>query len=137
MLFLTKIIDFMENELKIKISKEKKQKLINHFYEKAKKYIYWSCNIDIRHDSYFFDGIIKRKEYEQIKQLDGDEFTVSIDEIEDIKINEIDFSDDLDIVYFHLNNGGGRYDLMDTIIEMFDDDDSEYKKKYGKIFNLE
>ena len=74
------IIKFMRDELKIKISKVKEQKIIEKVKEqriiekiKTRDYddnVYWYIDIDERTITFFFDGLITKKEYEKIKLLD-------------------------------------------------------------------
>ena len=65
------VIQYMRDELKIKISKEKERKLIEKFKDRrTEDKVYWYISIDERTITFFFDGMITKKDYEKIKLLD-------------------------------------------------------------------
>ena len=68
---MEEIIRFMKDELKIKISKEKEQKIIEKFTDRTyDDMVYWYIDIDERKITFFFDGFITKQDYEKIKTLD-------------------------------------------------------------------
>jgi len=83
-------------------------------------FIYWSIDIDERHISFFYDGIITKEEYECIKKLDGTT-NVSFGEIAKYnyaicEINEINFSTNpKDINMFLNGNKRTSKDLMEYL----------------------
>lgn len=82
--------------------------------------IYWSIDIDERHISFFYDGIITKEEYECIKKLDG-KTNINFGEITKYsyaicEINEIEFStNQKDINMFLNGNKRTSKDLMDYL----------------------
>jgi hypothetical protein len=65
MSIVDKVLDIIENDLNIKISKKKKQIINDKFYPDIKDKIYWSYRIE----NSFYEGIISKEEYEKIKTL--------------------------------------------------------------------
>ena len=65
MSIVDKVLDIIENDLNIKISKKKKQIIYDKFYPDIKDKIYWSYRIE----NSFYEGIISKEEYEKIKTL--------------------------------------------------------------------
>ena len=65
MTIVDKVLDIIENDLNIKISKKKKQIIYDKFYPDIKDKIYWSYRIE----KSFYEGIISKEEYEKIKTL--------------------------------------------------------------------
>ena len=63
MSIVAKVLDIIENDLNIKISKKKKQIIYDKFYPDIKDKIYWSYRIE----NSFYEGIISKEEYEKIK----------------------------------------------------------------------
>ena len=72
MFVIDEVIDFLVNDLNIKISKKKRDQIINKFYPDIKENIYWSIDINERVMSFFYEGIISKDEYEKIKTLPPD-----------------------------------------------------------------
>ena len=65
---MEEIIRFMKDELKIKISKEKEQKIIEKFMDRTyDDMVYWYIDIDERKITFFFDGFITKQDYEKLK----------------------------------------------------------------------
>ena len=65
MSIVDKVLDIIEYDLNIKISKKKKQIIYDKFYPDIKDKIYWSYRIE----NSFYEGIISKEEYEKIKTL--------------------------------------------------------------------
>lgn len=66
---IDEIINFLTNDLNIKISNKKKDLINNKFYPDIKDKIYWSVHIEERRKTFFYEGIITKEEYEKIKTL--------------------------------------------------------------------
>ena len=64
MLIVDKVLDIIENDLNIKISKKKKQIIYNNFYPDIKDKIYWSYRIE----NSIYEGTISKEEYAEIKR---------------------------------------------------------------------
>ena len=67
-----RVIEFITNDLNIKISKKNKELIIDKFYPDIKEKIYWSISIDERRIEFFYEGITSKDEYEKIKTLSPD-----------------------------------------------------------------
>ena len=106
-----RVIEFITNDLNIKISKKNKELIIDKFYPDVKDKIYWSIDIEERRKSFFYEGIITKEEYEKIKTLPPDT---------NIKFNN-DYKDDDD-------------DEGDLSEITFIDDVNKVKKIYDKGF---
>ena len=63
MSIVDKVLDIIENDLNIKISKKKKQIIYDKFYPDIKDKIYWSYRIE----NSFYEGIISKEEYELLE----------------------------------------------------------------------
>ena len=64
---IDEIINFLTNDLNITISNKKRDLIINKFYPDINNKIYWSIDIEERRKSFFYEGIITKKEYDLIK----------------------------------------------------------------------
>ena len=98
-----RVIEFITNDLNIKISKKNKELIIDKFYPDVKDKIYWSINIEERRKSFFYEGIITKEEYEKIKTLPPDtniEFNnyYKDDNDDEGDLSEITFIDDVNKV---------------------------------------
>ncbi len=101
---IDEIINFLANELNIKISTRKRDLINNKFYPDINNKIYWSIDIEEMRKTFFYEGIITKDEYEKIKTLapdtnicfynhykddDGDEGNLSeisfIDDVNEVK----------------------------------------------------
>ena len=69
---IDEIINFLTNDLNIKISNKKIDLINNKFYPNINNLIYWSIGIQARHHESFYEGIITKEEYEKIKTLPPD-----------------------------------------------------------------
>ncbi len=74
MFVIDKVINYITDELNIEITEKNKELIINRFYPDIKDKIYWSIDIDERHSSFFYEGIISKDEYEKIKTLPPDTY---------------------------------------------------------------
>ena len=97
---IDEIINFLINDLNIKISNKKIDLINNKFYPDIKDKIYWSVDIEERRKSFFYEGIITKEEYEKIKTLPQDtNITFNSDYKDDDDdegdISEIIFIDDI------------------------------------------
>jgi len=97
------ILNFLTNDLNITISNKKRDLINNKFYPGIKDKIYWSVDIEERRKSFFYEGIITKKEYDLIKTLPPDtnitfntDFKDDYDDTGDI--SEISFIDDVNKV---------------------------------------
>ena len=100
---IDEIINFLINDLNIKISNKKIDLINNKFYPDIKDKIYWSVDIEERRKTFFYEGIITKEEYDLIKTLPPDtniQFNSDYkDEDEDEgNISEISFIDDVNNV---------------------------------------
>ena len=66
---IDEIINFLTNDLNIKISNKKRDLINNNFYPDIKDKIYWSIDIEERRKTFFYEGIITKEEYDLIKTL--------------------------------------------------------------------
>ncbi len=118
------IIDYMKDELQIKISKEKEQQVIDKFYDisknRIKDLIYWSIDINERSISFFYDGLITKNDYEKIKNMDEKKH-INFGEIAkhcyaEAYIKELVFTDDTQKIMMYLQgNQQNRFDLMEEL----------------------
>jgi hypothetical protein len=97
---IDEIINFLTNDLNIKISNKKIDLINNKFYPDIKDKIYWSVDIEERRKSFFYEGIITKEEYDLIKTLPPDtNITFNSDYKDDDDdegdISEIIFVDDI------------------------------------------
>ena len=97
---IDEILNFLTNDLNIKISNKKRDLIINRFYPDIKDKIYWSIDIEERRKTFFYEGIITQDEYEQIKTLPQDtNITFNSDYKDDDddegEISEISFKEDI------------------------------------------
>ena len=94
-----RVIEFITNDLNIKISKKNKELIIDKFYPDIKDKIYWSVSIDERRIEFFYEGIISKDEYEKIKTLSPDThimFNSKCDDNDDEgNLSEISFKEDI------------------------------------------
>ena len=100
---IDEILNFLTNDLNIKISNKKIDLINNKFYPDIKDKIYWSVDIEERRKSFFYEGIITKDEYEKIKTLPPDtNITFNTDYKDDDddvgEISEISFIDDINEV---------------------------------------
>ena len=95
---IDEIINFLTNDLNIKISNKKIDQINNKFYPDINNKIYWSINIDERRMCFFYEGIISKDEYEKIKTLTPDThiiFNNNDDDYDEGNLSEISFIDDI------------------------------------------
>ena len=57
---IDEIINFLTNDLNIKISNKKRDLINNKFYPDIKDKIYWSIDIEERRKTFFYEGIITK-----------------------------------------------------------------------------
>ena len=67
MSIIDEVLNFLTNDLNIKISNKKIDQINNKFYPNINNLIYWSVD-----GSGFYEGIISKEEYEKIKTLPPD-----------------------------------------------------------------
>ena len=96
---IDEIINFLTNDLNIKISNKKRDLIINRFYPDIKDKIYWSISIKARHHDSFYEGIVSKEEYDKIKTLPPDT-NISFPEIDkyvndDCELEDISFEEDV------------------------------------------
>ena len=96
---IDEILNFLTNDLNIKISNKKIDLINNKFYPDIKDKIYWSIHIDERRKTFFYEGIITKYEYEKIKTLPPDTnitFNSDYKDYDDDKgdLSEISFIED-------------------------------------------
>ncbi len=115
------ILDYMKNELKIKISKSKTQQIISNFStistNKYKNYIYWYVDVNERTITFFFEGLITKEQYEKIKLLDQNKI-VHFGEIAkhcyaDAMLSEIVFTDESKKILMYVQ--GNQHQNIDLI----------------------
>lgn len=99
MSLIDEIIDFITNDLNIKISNKKRDLINNRFYPDIKDKIYWSIDIKARHHNSFYEGIISKEEYDKIKTLPPDS-GISFPEIDkyvydECELEDISFEEDI------------------------------------------
>ena len=73
MSIVDKVLDIIENDLNIKISKKKKQIIYDKFYPDIKDKIYWSYRIE----NSFYEGIISKEEYEKTTRVIQTAYTLA------------------------------------------------------------
>ena len=100
---IDEILNFLTNDLNIKISNKKRDLINNKFYPDIKDKIYWSIDIEERRKTFFYEGIITKEEYDLIKTLPPDtNITFNSDYKDDDDdegdISEISFIDDVNKV---------------------------------------
>jgi hypothetical protein len=100
---IDEILNFLINDLNIKISNKKRDLINNKFYPDIKDKIYWSVHIKERRKTFFYEGIITKDEYDLIKTLPSDtNITFNSDYKDDDDdegdISEIIFIDDVNKV---------------------------------------
>jgi hypothetical protein len=100
---IDEILNFLTNDLNIKISNKKIDLINNKFYPDIKDKIYWSVHIKERRKTFFYEGIITKDEYDLIKTLPSDtNITFNSDYKDDDDdegdISEIIFIDDVNKV---------------------------------------
>jgi hypothetical protein len=122
---IEEIINFITKDLNIKISEKKKNIIINKFYDNYKDKIYWSINIDGRCMSFFYEGIVSKKDYEKIKLLPSDTYILFASPAKyvdfECNLSEITFTEDENKIKEIYNKGGEKntsfFDLMDYFYE--------------------
>ncbi len=92
---IDRVIEFITNDLNIKISKKNKELIINKFYPDIKDKFYWYVD-----GSGFYEGIISKEEYEKLKTLPPDT-QIDFPEIakyvnDECKLKDISFKEDID-----------------------------------------
>ena len=100
---IDEILNFLTNDLNIKISNKKRDLIHNKFYPDIKDKIYWSVDIEERRKTFFYEGIITKEEYDLIKTLPPDtniQFNSDYkdDDDDEGNISEISFIDDVNKV---------------------------------------
>ena len=103
------VIEFMKNDLNIKISNKKEKKILNKFYPEIElNYVYWSCSIECS----FYEGIITKEEYLKIMELPPDE-CVNFGEIakyvyDTAPLKGFYFTDNIDEIKCFYDRGGKK-----------------------------
>jgi hypothetical protein len=123
MSIVDKVLDIIENDLNIKISKKKKQIIYDKFYPDIKDEIYWSYRIE----NSFYEGIISKEEYEKIKTLPP-KTNICFGEIakyvyDDGILENFPFTEDInEIRKFYDRGGEGGENYFDLIGYFYDCD---------------
>ena len=123
MSIVDKVLDIIENDLNIKISKKKKQIIYDKFYPDIKDKIYWSYRIE----NSFYEGIISKEEYEKIKTLPP-KTNICFGEIakyvyDDGILENFPFTEDKnEIIKFYDRGGEGGENYFDLIEYFYDCD---------------
>ena len=122
---IDEIINFLTNDLNIKISNKKRDLIINRFYPDIKDKIYWSISINERHRDSFYEGIISKEEYDKMKILPPDT-QIDFPEIDkyvndECELKEISFQEDINEIKKLLDKGfedcATYFDLMFYLYE--------------------
>ena len=118
---IQEIINYMKDELKIKISKNKELNLLEKFRNRTyEDSVYWYISVDERTITFFYDGLITKKEYEKIKTIDKNK-NIFFGEIAkhcyaDAKLHEIIFIEDEHEILKRMNcNQRNDFDLMEFL----------------------
>ncbi len=106
------ILNFLTNDLNIKISEKKKELVFDKFYPNIKNRILWF--LEIENDT-TYGGILNKKHYEKMMTLSPE--TVIDIGIAPSKLKEISFKDDIDTLKEYYDN---EYYFEDRDIEYFD-----------------
>ena len=109
---IDEIINFLTNDLNIKISVKKKELIFDKFYPNIKNRILWF--LEIENDT-TYGGILNKKHYEKMMTLSPE--TVIDIGIAPSKLKEISFKDDIDTLKEYYDNE--NY-FEDKDIEYFD-----------------
>jgi hypothetical protein len=96
---IDEILNFLTNDLNIKISNKTIDLINNKFYPNIKDKIYWSISIEARHHDSFYEGIISKEEYDKLKTLPPDT-QIDFPEIDkyvndECELKEISFKEDV------------------------------------------
>ena len=112
---IDEIINFLTNDLNIKISNKKIDQINNKFYPNINNLIYWSVDGEA-----LYEGIISKEEYEKIKTLPPDT-QIDFPEIakyvnDECELKEISFKEDINEIKKLLDKGFRKcatyFDLM-------------------------
>ena len=107
------ILNFLTNDLNIKISEKKKELVFDKFYPNIKNRILWF--LEIENDT-TYGGILTKKHYEKMMTLSPE--TVIDIGIAPSKLKEISFKDDIDTLKEYFDNDEHYFEDKD--IEYFD-----------------
>ena len=107
------ILNFLTNDLNIKISEKKKELIFDKFYPNIKNRILWF--LEIENDT-TYGGILTKKHYEKMMTLSPE--TVIDIGIAPSKLKEISFKDDIDTLKEYFDNDEHYFEDKD--IEYFD-----------------
>ena len=110
MSIIDEVLNFLTNDLKIKISNKKRDLIFKKIYPDIKEKIYWSIDIEERRKTFFYEGIITKEEYDLIKTLPPDtniKFNNDYKDDDDDEgdLSEITFIDDVNKVKKIYDNG--------------------------------
>ena len=127
------VLDYLMNDLKIKISKKNKDLVLDKFYPDIKDKLYWSFKIEYS----FYEGIVSKEEYEKFQTLPPDTEIVfaEIDKYvyDECQIKDIPFTNDIEKMKKLFDKGFRKsetyYDLMTN------DKIEELLQKYFKTFD--
>lgn len=122
---IDEIINFIINDLNIKISNKKIDLINNRFYPDIKNKKYWSICINERNFNFFYEGIVSKDEYEKIKTLSPDTNILFDSPFkyhdEEGDLSEISFKEDVDTIKKLYDKGfedcATYFDLMDYLYE--------------------
>ena len=106
------ILNFLTNDLNIKISGKKKELIKNKFYPDIKNRILWFLEIE---NETTYGGILNKKHYEKMMTLSPE--TVIDIGIAPSKLKEISFKDDIDTLKEYYDN---EHYFEDRDIKYFD-----------------
>ena len=108
---IDEILNFLINDLNIKISNKKKKLIFDKFYPNIKNIILWSLK---KENEETYGGILIKKDYEKM-------MTLSPETVIDIgiasKLKDISFNDDIDTLKKYCEN---EHYFSDEDIEYFD-----------------
>jgi hypothetical protein len=114
------VINYITNDLNIKISNKKRDQIIDKFYPDIKNKVYWSISVSCRVMDFFYEGMISKEEYEEIKlkppktSIYFGSHAKYVDE--DGCLDELSFSEDIQKLKKFYDKGGENsnnyFDLM-------------------------
>ena len=107
---IDEILNFLTNDLNIKISKKNKDLIINKFYPDIKDRVLWFLEIE---NETTYGGILNKNDYEKIMRLSPE----TVIDLRASKLKDISFKDDIDTLKAYYEND---HYFSDEDIEYFD-----------------
>ena len=108
---IDEILNFLTNDLNIKISNKKRDLIINRFYPNIKDRVLWFLE---KENETTYGGILIKNHYEKIMRLSPE---TAIDIGNAYKLKDISFKDDIDTLKAFFDND---HYFSDEDIEYFD-----------------